>query len=87
VPGLLATAYVCAMLTAAPQYYLWLTYTPPCAVDAWTQCMDKFTIIIRDTVETADSENAVSLQHIYMLYSTMVMFWVPAVVIVVRACA
>jgi hypothetical protein len=84
VPGLLAAAYVCALFTAAPQYYLWLIYTPPCAVDAWSQCMDIFTIVIRDAYNTTASDEATSSQHIYMLYSTVVMFWVPAVVIVVR---
>jgi len=85
VPALLGTAYIIALAMSAPQYYFWSLYTPPCAVDAWTQCLDIFTIVIRDTVDNATSEAAISSQHVYMLYSTIVMFWAPAVVIVVCA--
>jgi hypothetical protein len=85
VPGLLGAAYIIALAMSAPQYYFWSLYTPPCAVDAWTQCLDIFTIVIRDTVDNATSNAAISSQHIYMLYSTIVMFWAPAVVIVVCA--
>lgn len=83
VPGLLGAAYIIAFAMAAPQYYFWSLYTPPCAVDSWTQCLDIFTIVIRDTVDNATVDAAISSQHVYMLYSTIVMFWAPAIVIVV----
>jgi hypothetical protein len=85
VPGLLGAAYIIAFIMAAPQYYFWSLYTP-CAADGWTQCLDIFTIVIRDSTDNATSEAAIRSQNVYMLYSTIVMFWAPAILIVVCVC-
>ena len=76
----IALAYLIAFTVSLPQVCVWTMYYP---VPHWGQCVDVWQRREFEKLVPVDDELHAHAPNIYQIYSTMVMFWVPATAIMV----
>ena len=82
---LIALAYTVALVVSLPQWSAWTVYYP---VEHWGQCVDVWQMraYMAGASKQLNVAQIVTESKMYLIYSTVVMFWAPATVILVSCC-